>query len=103
MMEIRYLLGNIHCLPLSHIGKIYICLQETNQSIKEFSIVYMMNPNLSMNKVFRDQVKGFTITAFSASTMKQISKIRLKPNTRVLALVLFIENRKKVKRICLEC
>ena len=56
-----------------------------------------MNPNLSMNKVFREQVKVCMKTKFSTSTITKISKILLKPNTRVLALVIFFENRKKCK------
>ena len=63
----------------------------------ELSIGYMMNPNLNMNKVFRKQVKVCMKTTFSTSTMTQISKILLKPNIRVLALVMFFENRKKSK------
>ena len=62
-----------------------------------------MNPNLNMNKVFREKVKVCMKTTFSTSTMKKPSKILLKPNTRVLALVMFIENRKRMQRKCLEC
>ena len=54
----------------------------------------MMNPNLSMKNVFRDQVKVCMTTTFSTSTMAHISKIFLKPNTRVLALVVFFNHRK---------
>ena len=56
-----------------------------------------MNPNLNLNKVFREQVKVCMITTFSTSTMTQISRILLKPNTRFLALVMFFDNRKKCK------
>ena len=75
----------------------YIWLEETNQRINEFSIGYIMNPNLSMEKVFREQVKVCMKNTFSTSTMTHISKILLKPNKRVLALVMFFENRKKCK------
>ena len=54
----------------------------------------MMNPNLSVNKAFREQVKLCMRTTFSTSTMTHISKILFKPYTRVLALVMFFENRK---------
>ena len=84
-------------------AKSYICLEETNQSINEFSIGYTMNPNLNMNKVFREQVKVCLKTTFSTSTMTQISKILLKLNTRVLALVMLYDNRKKMQRKCSEC
>ena len=88
-MDIKYLLGINHRLPLSHMGKSYIWLEETNQRINEFFIIYMMNPNLNMNKIFRKQMKACLKTTFSTSTMTQSSKILWKPNTRVLALVMF--------------
>ena len=47
------MLGDNHFLPLSHMAKRYICLEEENQRINEFSIGYMMNPNLNTNKSFR--------------------------------------------------
>ena len=64
LMSIQYLVGTNHCLPLSHMAKSYIWLEETNQHINEFSIGYMMNPNLSMNKYFREQVKLCMKTTF---------------------------------------
>ena len=102
-MDIQSLLGNNHCLLLSHLDKSCICLEETNQRINELSIVYMMNPNLGMKNNFREQVKVCIKTTFSTSTMTHISKILLKPNTIVLALVMFFENRKKIHRKCSEC
>ena len=33
-------------IPLLHMSKIYIWIEETNQLINEFSFGYMMNPNL---------------------------------------------------------
>ena len=59
LMDIQYLLGTNHRLPLSHLAKIYIWLEEINQRINEFSIVHMMNPNLKRNKAFREQVKVY--------------------------------------------
>ena len=98
-MYIQSLLGTNHCIPLSHMAKSYIWLEETNQCINEFSIGYTMNPNLIMNKVFRYQVKVCMKTTFNTSTMTNISKILLKPNKRVLALVMFFEKRKNAKKI----
>ena len=74
-MDIQYLLGTNHCLTLSHMSKSYIWLEETNQRINELSIGYKMNPNLNMNKVFREQVKVCMKTTFSTSTMTHMSKI----------------------------
>ena len=56
-MDIQHLFGTDHYLPLSHMAKSYIRPEEKNQRIYEFSIGYIMNPNLSMNKSFREQVK----------------------------------------------
>ena len=83
-MNIQSLLGNNRRLLLSHMANKYILLEETNQRIHEFSIGYMKNPNLIINKAFREQVKLFMINSFSTLTMTHISKILLKPNTRVL-------------------
>ena len=91
------MLGTNHHLPLSHMAKSYIWLEEKNQRINEFSIGYMMNTNLIMNKVFKEQVKVCMKTRFYTSTMTNISKILLKPNTKVLSLVIFFKNRKNCK------
>ena len=56
-IDIQSLLGTNHRLPLSHMAKSYIWLEEKNQRINEFYIGYMMNPNLNTNKTFREQVK----------------------------------------------
>ena len=55
----------------------------------------MMNPNLHKNKVFREQVKVYLKITFGPSTNAHISKILLKDNTGVLALVMFYENWEK--------
>ena len=96
-MHIKSLLGTNHRLPLAHMAKRYIWLEEKNQRINEFYIGYMMNPNLSINRDFNEQVKICTKTTFGTTTQQHISKILLKPNTRVLALVMFYETRKKFK------
>ena len=89
LMNIQYMLGTNHRLPLSHMDKIYICLEETNQRINEFSIGYTMNPNFSINKAFKEQVKVCLKYIFSISTLSHISKTLLKPDIRVLELVMF--------------
>ena len=97
LMDIQSLLGTNHRLTLSNMAKSYIWLQEKNQHINEFSIVYMMDQNLSINKAFKKQVKICLKNRFSTSTLSHINKILLKPDTRVLKLVMFFENRKKFK------
>ena len=54
-------------------------------------------------QIFQIESEGIFENTFGISTMSHISKILLKTNTRVLALVMFYENRKKLKRKCSEC
>ena len=57
IIDIKYLCGDNHRLPLSHMAKSYIWLEEINQRTNEFSIGYMMNPNLHQKNNFIEQVK----------------------------------------------
>ena len=92
------LLGNNCRMSLLYMSKSYIWIEETNQHINEFSIGYMMNKDLHKNKAFKEQVKGCLKNTFGPSTNIHIGKILLKKNTRVLVLVIFYENRKKITR-----
>ena len=87
------LLGTYRRMPLLHMDKSYICLEETNQRINEFSIGYRMKPNFHKNKYFKEQVKGCLKKTFVPYTNIHIGKISSK-NIIVLALVMFYENRK---------
>ena len=60
-------------------------------------IGYMIHPNVHMNKAFREQVKVCLKNTFGTSNTAHIGNMVLKENTRVLALVMFYENRKKYK------
>ena len=59
LIDIQSMLGTNHRLPLSHMAKSYIWIEETSQRINELSIGYTINPNLQRNKAFRYQVKFF--------------------------------------------
>ena len=50
------LLGANHRIPLFHMAKRFIWVNETKQLINEFTIGYMINPGLNVNKTFREQV-----------------------------------------------
>ena len=66
----------------------------------------MMNPNLNAEKAVRYQVKVCLKNIFGPYTNIHIGKILSKQNTRVLALVIFYENRGGVIRkifIVLSC
>ena len=94
-MHLQSLLGSNHRLTLSHMSKSYTGLEETNEGINEFSIGYMMNPNLSTNKAFKEQVTKCMKNTLGAMTQEHISKILSKTNTRVLVLYMFYETRQK--------
>ena len=84
------MLGANFCMPLLHMSKSYIWLEETNQRINEFSIEYMMNPTLYNNRAFKDQVKVCFKHTFFPDTTSHINKILQIKNTIVLALVIFM-------------
>ena len=54
-----------------------------------------MNPNLSINKALKEQVKICTKTKFGTMTQQHISRILSKTNTIVLALVIFYDTRQE--------
>ena len=69
------MLGTNYFMPLSHMAKSYILFEETNERINEFSIGYMMNPNLSINKDYKEQVTKYMKNTFGSITQQYISKI----------------------------
>ena len=46
-----------HCLPILHMYKIMVHIYSTEKSIRQFSIGYMVNPSLHINRIFREQVQ----------------------------------------------
>ena len=58
----------------------------------------MINPNFSINKAFKDQVKICMKTTFGTMTQKYISKILSKTSIIVLAFIMFYETRQKKQR-----
>ena len=69
------LLGDYHRLTLSHMDKSFIWIEETKERINEFSIVYMINPYLNINKAFKEQVTKCMKTTLVTVTQPHISKI----------------------------
>ena len=57
-MPIFKLLGANNRLPLLHRAKLFIWIEETGERINEFDIGYMINPDLNVNKAFREQVEN---------------------------------------------
>ena len=62
-------------MPLLHMSKRYIWLEEANQRINEFSIGYIMNPTLYSKRAFKDQVKVCFKHTFGADTTSHINKL----------------------------
>ena len=62
-------------MPLLHMSKSYIWIEETNQRINEFSFGYMTNPNLFKNRAFKEQVKVCFKNTFGPYTTSHINKI----------------------------
>ena len=52
-MPMLSLLGENHRLPLFNMAERFIWINETKQLINEFTIGYMINPGLNVNKAFR--------------------------------------------------
>ena len=98
VLDIQSILVDNCRMPLLHISKISIWIEETNQCINEFSFGYMMNPTLFKNRDFKEQVKVCFKNTFGPDTTSHINKILMKKNTRVLALVIFSESGKTIIR-----
>ena len=52
------LLGVNHRQPVLHKSKRLVYLYTTDKRMNLFEIVYMINPTLHVNKVFREQVEN---------------------------------------------
>ena len=68
------------------------------QTIIEFSIGYMINPTLNINKAFRKQANKCMETIFGTITKSHIKTTLAKNKTRVLELSLFYETRQNPKK-----
>ena len=56
-MPMLSLLGGGHFLPLFHMAKRFICLDEKKR-INEFMIEYTINSGFNVNNYFREQVEN---------------------------------------------
>ena len=83
----------VNCrIPLINMSKRKIYIEETNERMNEFSFAYMCNTTLYKHKVFNDQVKSCLGKKFGADTKKYIKDILLRPNTRVISLIVNYEH-----------
>ena len=67
-MPMLSLLGGNHRLPLFYMSKRFIWIHETKKRINEFTIRYMINPCLDVNKSFKEQMENFMFTIFCEIT-----------------------------------
>ena len=83
--------GVNHRLPILHLSKIMVHIYSTENTIYKFSIGYMINPSLRVNRIFVEQVQNFLGCSFSTKTMKTIRDFLLKNNIYVMALMMIYE------------
>ena len=56
----------------------------------------MLNPELNINKEFKEKVENNLERTFSSTTMTPIKRVLRKETTRVISLLMFHENRKNM-------
>ena len=66
------LLGVNNCQPIIHMSKILVYIYRTYKQVIKFSIGYMINPSLHINKVLREQVKTFLRAKFYENKMEKL-------------------------------
>ena len=71
---------------------IMVHIYTTENTVYQFSIGYIINPCLHINKMFKTQVEKCLGCSFYIETMQTIKKILMKKNTSVMALVMIDEN-----------
>ena len=67
-MPMLPLLGGNHRLPLLHMAKRFIWINEENKCNNEFTVGYMINPGLNAKKNSREQGKKCMFTTFGEIT-----------------------------------
>ena len=77
------MLGGNHCIPLLHIAKRFIWIEETGEHINGFEVGYMINPSLHVNKSFREEGDKCIDNIFVALTQTFIKTALSKNNTGV--------------------
>ena len=95
-------MGSNHCLPLFRMEKSFIWLEETKEHIDEFLIGYMINPKLNINKAFIEQVDKCMDSTFGLINQTYIIYTLKKKKTIVLALLMFYETIKILRKLT-EC
>ena len=87
LLSMESVLGANCRIPLIHMSKRKNYIEITNERINEFC-----NPTLYRHRVFKDQVKSCLNNTFGADTNKHIIDIFLRPNRRVISLIVNYEH-----------
>ena len=85
--------GGNRRLPLFHMAKNFIWLEETKERINKFLIGYIINKKLNINKSSEEKVFKCMNNTFGPITQPYIRSTLAKNTTRVLALLMFYETR----------
>ena len=62
-----------------------------DKNVNQFSIGYMINPYLHINKMFKTQVEKFLGCSFSIKTMQSIKNCLMRKNTSAMELIMIYE------------
>ena len=73
-----------------------------DEAIIKLAIGYMINPSLTCNKVFREQVEKRLSFLFHIK-METIRDFLRKKNTCVMELIMFYENNGEKQKKCIDC
>ena len=72
---------------------ILVYIYTTEKQINQFSIFYMLNPTLHVNKLFIEQVEKCLRSAFHKNTMGNIIDVMRKKYTCIISLIIFYESK----------
>ena len=97
VVPIMPFLGVNHSLPISHISKIFVFINTEEEFIHQFTIGYMTNPILHVNKVFRYQAENWLKDTFHQITMKGI-RCSEKKDTCVIVFVMFCDTKNNIQK-----
>ena len=92
-------MGKNDRLPLFNLAKGSSGTEESKQCNNDFLIRYMINPELNINKSFREQVDKCMNTIFGPITQPHIRPTLPPKKTRVLAILIFNGTRKILRNL----
>ena len=84
-------------------SKRMVYLYATDEQIKQFSIGYMINPSLHINKVFRYIFLKRLKTTFNENTMENIRYVMKNKGTCVIAKKCFMRIKEQNQKKCIGC